>query len=189
MSATIVYKSAQLKTHSVLSVRGKGREVQLAARGNKKPFFTGEVDGDGLVKPILEILAKGQVATIKWSAGKHERQSFVTFDLLSKIPRIVMTDGSGDIIIGAPSEDGDADNDHGGNVSAMMDPVSAGVIIVGMLIVGVLGWKALDQGGSIEIKGGTDGTASVTITSNGSGNSGELPDNGNDADNRPPLLE
>ncbi|KAG1668203.1 Glutamine synthetase [Nymphon striatum] len=85
--------------------------------------------------------------------------------------RIVCFGDDGDVGVGDSVPD-----DDGGNVQAMMDPITAGVIIVAILTTGGVAVHAINQGATMKASVNKDGV-SIEVDGNGPD---QLPDNGGD---------
>jgi len=182
-------------TRSMVVVRAlKGHKIGFfAARDEKKPIFTADVER---IASLAELMPRkiGGTSKATVSAGK----SSISVEISTRKQAgglAVFGDWAGNNVSATPEP----------GVSTQMEPISAGLILAGMLITAWVLDRELARGGTtdIEVKIAPSGIG-LTISSDGDGPP-ELPDNGrgddggdgeggegdnspgpNDGDNSPP---
>ena len=166
------YRAPPKGVNTRLKLKRDGSTTILSEPKTNKPIVSVKIsEPKAIMAAVKEIIAGNVVpVTIKANAitSRHSL-GLVQFDKYDWRPVLVGDDGG----IGTGAPDDDDDNGSGG-ATAMMDPVTAGVIIVGIITAGAVAWHAIDEGATFDLKVGKDGLE-ASIDANGPD---ELPDNG-----------
>ncbi|MEL6203310.1 MAG: hypothetical protein AAFR39_13225 [Pseudomonadota bacterium] len=171
--ATITYRAPKKGVNTRLNVKNDGAAAVLSDPKSGKIVASMKIDQPAIIMNAVKQVIKGDVLPITIKANgivSRHRLGLVQFDKFDWRPVCVCDDGG----VGSGAPDDDDDNNGSGGVTAMMDPVTAGVIIVGIITAGAVAWHAIDEGATFELEVGKDGVK-ASVDANGPD---QLPDNG-----------
>ncbi|MEO1702169.1 MAG: hypothetical protein AAFR71_08950 [Pseudomonadota bacterium] len=171
---TITYRVPHKDVNTKLKLKRNGSTTVLAEPKTNKPIISVKISEPKAIMAAVKEIVAGNVVQVAIRANAvTSRHSLGLVQFEEYDWRPVLVGDEGGIGTGAPDDDDPDDNGSGG-ATAMMDPVTAGVIIVGIITAGAVAWHAIDEGATFDIKVGKDGVE-ASVDANGPD---ELPDNG-----------